>query len=147
MTTKFIPIEKLDKNQKYNIIGVPKCGTTSLGKFLRDKGFDVIETETSWMCIDNAEFYDMYYRTPIIVVRNPIERAWSDYNDIHRNSLKEACNWSYYFAGLQMYDALIYSLEYLKTIPDFPKINDNKNKPEMTPEIRQRIINELKSGV
>jgi len=142
VTTKFIPIEKLDKNQKYCIIGVPKCGTTSLGKYLRDKKYDVIEKETNWLDVGCAENYDMYDRTAIIIVRNPIERAWSDYNHWHR-SLTESCNWSYYKAGLQMYDALIYSLEYLKTIPDFPHENKGINKLKITLEIKKKIINEL----
>ena len=143
MGTKFIPIEKLDINQKYDIIGVPKCGTTSLGKYLRDKGYDIIETETNWTQINTAENYNMFHRTPIIIVRNPIERAWSDYNNIHTESLKNACDWSYYKAGLQMYDALIYSLEYLQTFPDFPKENINNKKPQLTKYFKDMIIKEL----
>ena len=48
MTTVFIPIEQLDKTKRYNIVGVPKCGTTSLCKYLRNKGYDIIETELMW---------------------------------------------------------------------------------------------------
>ncbi len=123
---------------------MPKSGTTSLGKYLRDRGYDIIESETEWMVIECAENYNMFERTPIIIVRNPIERAWSDYNSWHFNDMKRACDWSYYKAGLQMYDALIYSLEYLKTIPGFPHENITENKLQMTTKFKKKIIRELK---
>ena len=140
---RFLQIEKLDKTIKYEIIGVPKCGTTSLGEYLIKKGYDVIESEFSFLDIEKAENYNYYWRTPIIVTRNPIERAWSDYCFFKRDSIKHACDYSFFKAGLQMWDSLIYSLEYLKTVKDFPKINNNENKPKLTPQIKNHIIHEL----
>ena len=128
MTTVFIPIEKLNKNIRYNIIGIPKCGTTSLGKYLTDKGYDVIETELLFYNIERAENYDYWDRTPIIITRNPkeAERSWKN---AFNSTIEQAKANSFFKAGLQMYDSLIYSLEYLKTISDFP--HENK-----TPMIR-----------
>lgn len=141
---RFIPLEKLDKRIRYEIVGIPKCGTTSLGLYLKQRGYEVEESELQFFDIHKALTHDYYFRTPIIVTRNPIERAWSDYNYFQRESIKKACDFSFYKYGLQMWDGLIYSLEYLKTVKDFPIINDNQNKPEMTPEIKMQIIKELK---
>lgn len=124
------------------IVGVQKCGTTSLGKYLRDKGYDVIESEKYFLDIDFALNHDYSNYTPIIITRNPIERAWSDYN-FFGGDIKNACDNSFYKAGLQMWDSLIYSLEYLMTIPDFPRLNDNKEKPLMTKHIKNEIIKSL----
>jgi len=144
MVTKFIPFEKLDKTQKYCIVGVPKAGTSSLYNYMISKGFDITRRETRCGGCQCAENYDHYFRTPILVVRNPIERAWSQYRDNPSISLKDACDLSFYKAIVPMYDALIFSLEYLKTLPDFPHSNITDDKSEMTPEIKQRIIKELK---
>jgi hypothetical protein len=141
---RFIPLDKLNKNRRYEIVGVPKCGTTSLAEYMRKKGFDVEESELQFFDIHKAHTHDYYFRTPIIVVRNPIERAWSDYNFFERDSIEKACDFSFYQYGLQMWDSLIYSLEYLMTIPDFPKLNYNKNKSILTNDIKKNIIKELK---
>ena len=142
MTTVFIPIEKLDKNIRYEIVGSPKCGTTSLGKYLRGKGYDVLESELTFFDIEKAHNHNYWDRTPIIVTRNPIERAYSDYKAFNR-TLKESCDWSYFKVCLQMWDALIYSLEYLKTIPNFPHEN-NGNRDIISHKIKKEIIKELK---
>jgi hypothetical protein len=142
LTTRFIPIDQLDKSRCYIIVGVQKSGTTSLGKYMRDLGYEVIEDERNFLNIDKAKNHDYSHYTPIVVTRNPIDRAWSDYNSFGV-SLENACDNSFYKAGLQMWDSLIYSLEYLQTLPDFPKVNDNKSKPKLTNDIKQLIINEL----
>lgn len=143
MGFRFIPVANLDINKRYEIVGIPKCGTPSLAKYMREKGFDVIESEFSFLDYEKAINHNYRWRTPIIITRNRIERTWSDYNFFKRDSLFEASRFSYYKAGLQMWDALIYSLEYLKTIEDFPKINDNDKKPIMTDEIKKQVLLEL----
>jgi hypothetical protein len=122
MSTVFVPIEKLNKNRRYNIIGIPKCGTTSLGKYLTDKGYDVIESELYFYSIKYAENYNYWDRTPIIITRNPREAEIS-FKNYFNSTEEQAKQNSFFKAGIQMYDALIYSLEYLKTIPDFPHMN------------------------
>jgi|APSaa5957512493_1039668.scaffolds.fasta_scaffold01253_4 hypothetical protein len=42
-----------------------------------------------------------------------------------------------------MYDALIYSLEYLKTLPNFPHEGDGK-RGKIPDNIRQEIIKEIR---
>ena len=142
MTTVFVPIENLDKTKRYSIVGSPRCGSSSLAKYLTDRGYDINEMEVGFTNIEFAENFDYYDRTPIIVTRNPVERAYSDYKVLHTWSLKEACGWSYFKAGLQMWDALIYSLEYLKTIPDFPHIHKGIES-EIPKKIKAEIIDIL----
>lgn len=142
LTTRFIPIEKLDKTRKYYIAGFPKCGTKSFSKYMRNRGYDIIDGELDVTNIIVAENYDYYDRTPIIITRNPIERAWSDFHNFHRKTLSEACDWSFYKAGLQMWDALIYSLEYLKKLDGFPHENIT-DKPDLPIELKYEIIKEL----
>jgi len=72
-----------------------------------------------------------------------VERAWSDYNTLANHNLKKACDHSYYKAGLQMWDCLIYSLEYLKTLPGFPYSNKGDGE-KMDNRMKQSIIEELK---
>ena len=143
MGFRFIPIENLDINVRYEIVGIPKCGTTSLAEYMRKKGFDVIESEFSFLDYEKAINHNYRWRTPIIITRNRIERTWSDYNFFQRDSISEATRFSFYKAGFQMWDALIYSLEYLKTLNNFPKVNDNNKKPLMTDKIKKEIISEL----
>jgi len=141
MTTRFIPINQLDKTRNYIIVGVQKSGTTSLAKYMRDKGYDVIEAEKHFLNVEFATNHDYSNYTPIIITRNPIERAWSDYN-FFGGTLERACDNSFYKAGLQMWDALIYSLEYLKTITGFPWENRGNNTP-IPDKIKDKIIQEI----
>ena len=143
MTVRFIPIEKLDKKRHYEIIGIAKSGTSSLGNYLRSKQFDVEESELDFLNIDYALNFDYYNKTPIIITRNIIKRTWSDYNFFKRKNLYKAAYFSQYKAGFSMWDSLIYSLEYLKTLHDFPLINDNKIKPKLTKSIQAKIIKSL----
>lgn len=140
---RFIPIDKLNLKIKYEIVGIPKCGTSSLAEYMRNKNFDVQESELDFLNYEFALNHDYNYRTPIIVTRNRIERTWSDYNFFQRDSLYDATRFSFYKAGLQMWDALIYSLEYLKTLLDFPHENIGNSKPLLTNSIKQEIIMEL----
>ena len=141
MTTRFITIDELDKSRCYIIVGVQKSGTTSLGKYMRDLGYEVIEDERNFLNIDKAKNHDYSNYTPIVVTRNPIERAWSDHN-YFGVSLEKACDNSFYKAGLQMWDCLIYSLEYLMTLPNFPHERIGNKKP-LSNDNKQKILMEL----
>jgi len=138
----FIPIDKLDKSIHYVIVGVRKSGTTALFNYMLSLGFMVRKSEFSFQNVNDAESWDYSNFTPIIIVRNPIERAWTDYNTLGHFNMKEGCDNSYYKSGLQMWNALIYSLEDLSRLPDFPHLNQS-NKPSITPEIKDRILIEL----
>ncbi len=69
---------------KYLIVGCRKCGTTSLEKYLKAKhGEDNVKREERFFtrydgpCVYEEKFLD--YK-PVIILRDPVERAWSDYN-------------------------------------------------------------------
>lgn len=122
MATRFVPIQFLDKKAKYNIVGIAKCGTSSLMKYMIDTGFDVLNSEPQFYNIEYAKNFDYSLRIPIIITRSPIKRTESHIK-YFKSTREEALQHSYYKAGLQMWDALIYSLEYLQTIPNFPHQN------------------------
>ncbi len=108
----------------YEIVGIPKCGTSSLGEYLRRLGHDVIENELMFLDTDYAENYS-YERIPIIITRNKQERDESDklFFDIDG---QDSTFWSQYDAGIEMFYApLIVSLEYMKKIKGFPHHNRN----------------------
>lgn len=129
----------LDKSKKYSIVGSPKCGTSSLGEYLRRLGYDVTEDELYFMDKENYPHKD---RIPIVILRDPVERAWSDFNffgQIHR-TIKDSCKWSRYQDGIKLWDnPIIFYLEDLQKLQDFPHHNENTRKPEMSDNIRKEI--------
>ena len=81
---------ELDKSKKYSIVGAPKCGTSSFGEYLRQKGFDVTEDE---LYFTDKKNYNQNDREPLVSLRDPVERAWSDYiffHEIHP-TIKQSC--------------------------------------------------------
>lgn len=131
----------LDKSQKYSIVGVPKCGTSSLGEYMRRLGYDVDEMELNFT---NPKFAKSLTRIPIIITRDVIDRTWSDYLFFQRKTVKEACNWSRYEDGINLFkNPIIFKLEDMIKIPDFPHHNENIYKQPLTENIRKEIIMEL----
>lgn len=66
----------------YVVVGFPKCGTQSLVEYLHKNGFDCLSRE-AWIVLgqQGVEYYKKHCAEyiPIIVTRNPVDRAWSDY--------------------------------------------------------------------
>lgn len=143
---------------KYHIVGIHKCGTTSLMKWLIDKGHEVIRNEfvfwekhgPRWHLHNYSEY------TPILLLRDPIERIWSHYNykrfkqpndinEIHC-SFEEALTthpemlWSSdYDRWIKHWEPtkpVIMWLEELQKDPTFPKENTTEKEP-MTDTQRQ----------
>lgn len=83
-----------DKNQKrikYLVIGFPKCGQTSLAEYLHKRfGSENVadRAEIIWKS-DGVHLFEINgyaelgYR-PIVIIRDPIERIWSDWNHLGR---------------------------------------------------------------
>lgn len=83
------------------------------------KGFDVISSELQFYDMDFALNHNYFDRTPIMITRNP-KQAYE--------SQKKAFGESKIFQyGIQMWDSLIFSLEYLNTLKDFPHENKTGN--------------------
>lgn len=72
-------LSKLNPDESYNIIGFMKCGTTALESWMKDKGYDVIRHEWHVVSPKGLQTHLKLYpgRTPIILMREPIARAWS----------------------------------------------------------------------
>jgi len=66
---------------KYHILGIEKCGTTSLEEKLKSQGHDVVRHEWAY-CFENVkEWHVAHYPDylPTFILRNPVERCFSDY--------------------------------------------------------------------
>lgn len=74
--------EIFDKNEKYMILGIEKCGTTSLEEDMVKEGFTVARWEWSYCFPNIREFVQKHYpgyKIIIITRDNRIERCYSDY--------------------------------------------------------------------
>ena len=144
----------------YYIIGFNRSGSNSLSKYLKSKGNNVY--------LDEMAFYE---KTPellnssdkqlCIIIRDPIERAYSHYNykkyyqegDYHqiKCSFEEALikhpeiiNFSQPNKYIHNYNNLtIFRLEELMKIPDFPKVNIVKTYIEPLTDSRREMIRKL----
>jgi len=65
----------------YIVIGGRKCGSTSLQKYLQNYGHDCIRVEQLFTRHDGPKIYLEKYsnRVPVVIIRNPADRVWSDY--------------------------------------------------------------------
>lgn len=79
------------KSTKYLVIGFPKCGQTSLAEYLHKRfGSENVadRAEIIWKP-DGINLFEINgyaennYR-PIIIIRDPVERIWSDWNHLGR---------------------------------------------------------------
>jgi len=138
---------------KYIIIGGRKCGSTSFEKYLKEKNIDVIRVEQLFTKLDGFEIYQREYndRQPIVILRNPVDRAYSDWKySFKKNRTKlnyrdyclDTANYSQaigelnpiiqskYSIWLKKWNIKldILSLEEMKTISDFPLENTTKGK-------------------
>ena len=86
--------------QKMLIIGAHKCGTTSLQRYYEARGCGVIRNTQLFTRWDGPNIYRKKYSDyiPVVILRNSVERAWSDYHhrlrrDMIRNdmSYEEYC--------------------------------------------------------
>lgn len=138
------PID-LDKSKRYMIVGSPKSGTNSLMEYMINNGFDIIKNDLAF-CNQERVLEEDIDRIPIIVLRNPIERAWSDFNffDNVHFTLEEACEWSKYEKHIKLWNnPIIFQFEELIKIKDFPNKNKNLNKKKLDEVTRKKIQNIL----
>jgi len=151
----------LDKSKKYALVGASKCGTTSFTKYLGQNGYHV-EKLDSWLWF--PEFiagvkpggkFEGY--VPIMILRDPVERAWSHYHYMFQNKpvedtdehikkqrLEEVSRKSCYTPWLMKWleqcdDLRVFWYEDLVSLPDFPHENATVVKPELDDETREKI--------
>lgn len=146
--------EDLDKTKKYMIIGVRKSGTQSMYQKMITDGFDVEIFEGRFTIPEFASTHD-YSRIPIVVIRDYVERAWSDYQyfkdydpPINPNGLDDALEPSRYKKYLKLWKTpLIFTLGYLKTLDGFPRINTNINKSDLDKTKIDYILTKLNENI
>ena len=147
---------------KFYIPGLPKCGSTSLEKYLKDKGFEIIREESIYRHRLGLVKYKLQYpdHQTLFIIREPIERIWSHYNykryyqkDVHDEikcsfeetlvKHKEIIDPSNYNLWLEKWSStkpIVVKLEDLQNQSDFPMLNTTK-KSILTESQRHDIIN------
>jgi len=144
------------KCDKVVIVGCQKCGTTSLLKWLQQyfPNENLFRNETWFHRKDGVKEYLKYcsdYR-PVIILRDPVERAWSEYNyQIKRkiythsypdaieklgydevvgetNPIAQSCYLRWIETWME-FRPIILHLEQMQKILDFPKKNQNEYDP------------------
>jgi len=132
---------------KYVIIGARKCGSTSLEVFLNMQGFNVVRREQLFTKHDGMKLFNQEFSgyTPIVILRNPVERAYSDWKyaiQEKRTTLnyRDYCNLENYDKGLGELNPIeqskykkwfmnwdmkiqIMNLDDMKKVRGFPKLN------------------------
>lgn len=155
----------LDLSKKFYIAGIEKCGSTSLEKYLVDKGFNIVREESNYCRSFGVKKYKLQYPDyqTLFIIREPIERIWSHYNykryyqDGDRREIKssfeesitkhpEMINASNYEKWLKKWEStnpVVIKLEDLEKQSDFPRKNTTK-KSSLTETQKNDIINSCK---
>lgn len=152
---------------KLHLVGISKCGTVSLKRYLEMQGHEVVRNESMFwdggIKKHMSEFPD--YQV-VFILRDPVERAWSHfwYKRHHQKGdrLEIKCDFEealikhpeiYTFSKYESWinewakaKPLILNLEtYIKHVPGFPKENISPDKPKPTKEqikLLEKFINE-----
>jgi hypothetical protein len=115
---------------KLIIVGVTKCGTTSLNKWLKSKGHIVIDMEYYSTIESGTVFYKNHFSDykPVLIFRNYRDRQKSFEKYYKKNpqflkGQKDDFNRENIIAQWKFTDPLIYELEELLLKSDFPRLN------------------------
>jgi len=144
----------LKPKRKYHIVGIRRCGTLSLEKYLKAKGHKVVRNESIFGVPHGISAHLKYYPDyqPIFIIRDPIQRIFSHYNftrfhavgtDVEiKCSFEEALEKHPEIIGSSCYEffieqwkplfPIVIHLEELVKLPDF-RHEHKSNSPKMTP--------------
>lgn len=155
----------IEKGTSYVIVGFPQCGAQSLAEYLHKNGINCLSNE-AWILLgeQGIEYYQKHCSeyNPIIVTRNPVERAWSDYwytiqlnkdqgltETLRKALLKKVSGDSFYdrYMGLwiKKFEPVLLRFESLLQQEDFPQENQTEYKEKLdvtTINIIRGYINE-----
>lgn len=155
----------LELDDDYIIVGVSKCGTTSAHKFFTKRGYSMEKCDGWFHLKDYIDDFGLSHATqnkiPIIILRDPVERAWSHYHymfqnkpvdetetELKRSRLEQVARKSYYKPWIDAWtkrahdlgiEPVILYYEDLLAVEGFPHENETKVKPEMTDMHRELI--------
>jgi len=115
---------------KLIIVGVTKCGTTSLSKWLKSQGHKVVDMEYYATIPSGTIFYKNHYSdyTPVLIFRDYKDRqeSFKKYYKKNPQFLKgqdDKYDKKNIMAQWKSYTPIVYLLEELLLKPDFPKLN------------------------
>ncbi len=165
----------MDKTIPYIIIGVQKCGTTSLEKWMKKNKYNVKREEVLVQAGDvggyqetgGIETYEgaYYHRTPILILRDPIKRIFSQYHykqnhqqgdpyEIFENTLEKALdnhpellnasNYEEYITKWKQFKPIILYFEDVIKWKDFPWETQCDCGAKMTKEDERIIRSHIK---
>lgn len=149
----------IHQGTSYVIVGFPKCGTQSLIEYLHKHNVNCLSRE-AWIQLgqQGVDYYKKHCGDyiPIIVTRNPVERAWSDYwysiqlnKDMgltvsaRKELLEKVSRASFYDKNIPFWDKLkpvMLRFESLLEQKDFPQ----ENKTEFKEKLDVPTINIIK---
>ena len=140
-------LKKRDTQKGFYIVGIEKCGTTSLEQWYRSKGHVVVREESiyfRWYAKIRARI--LYPNMKIVlIIRDPVERVYSHYNykryyqQGDRNEIKcdlqtalkehpEILRGSNYSKWIKKWNPnVVYDLRQMQMMCDFPKENINSH--------------------
>jgi len=152
----------------YIVIGGRKCGSTSMEEYLKSFGHDVIRVEQLFTKTNGPDIYLKQFsnRIPVVIIRNGVDRAWSDYwysvNDKGLHSTYEEyldnppsydyrtgdlnpisqSNYRKWFKIWKNVDLQVRWLEDMWDLPKFPHLTKG-NVPIMTPDQRSLTLDKI----
>lgn len=158
--------------KKFIVLGFMKCGQNSVLEWLKSKHHTVILHER----INEPDYIKEWEKSlsdyrPVIVVRDPVERCWSQYwyaswsekmsyEDFLKHDFRERednsdpiiiSDYRRWIVPWLKHNPLIYMLEYLKTLKDFPYENSTTRKgikyPKMIGKERELTKRFLKEEI
>lgn len=145
---------------KYAVIGFPKCGTISTDKWLRDKGEDSVKIEWPIFWEVSKVKQLLQDRTPVIVTRNKDDFLWSfyeyfgykgqlpfkDFLELRIRSTRflnftplEMSDYDMWIDNLSSLDPIVYKLEELQSLPEFPHENLTRRKTVIPDEEKETL--------
>ena len=139
---QYLTSKGIVKEKQYVIIGFSKSGTTSMVNYADQNGYDMLKRD-SWMfnTLDQERKEVLNSRIPIILFRNPIERARSHYwflfqkkpfegvseyvREIRMNEVCAKSVYRNYLGRFRKWNPILLSQEVLKLFDEFPVANRN----------------------
>ena len=117
------------------VVGVTKCVTTSLSKYLKSKGHKVIDFETLATLKNGTSHYQTQFSDyrPVLIFRNYRDRQKSFLDYYCKNPhLLKGQSFTYDIPNIigqwKNYNPIIYNLEEISKEPDFPHENQINTK-------------------
>lgn len=154
-------IEWINKD-KYVILGFSRCGTTALSHYLKCGHPEIGYNGTE-------EYLKNYSQcTPVFLTRHPVDRIWSMYNyhnyfmnytfedflnfknplwhGVGMNDCIEQSDYDKYIEPFKEFGALVYRLEDMIRMPDYPKDHRGQSSKKIPKKYRDMVEDKLREA-